>query len=295
MELKNAEQNNGIIIKAVGGLYFVKTPDGVYECKARGIFRKREISPCAGDNVSIQDNVITEILLRKNSIIRPPLANLDQLIFVISTCEPSPNYNVIDKFVAVSEYKGIEPIIAITKIDLNKSEEIKEVYNSSGIKVLTIDYSDSKSCDELYSALENKISAFTGNSGVGKSTLLNHIDLTLCAQTNEISRKLGRGKHTTRQVELFQLDNGGFIADTPGFSSFETNKYDIIRKEDLSSCFREFSKYSDKCMFHDCSHTKEKGCSVIEAVNKGEISKSRHESYVEMYEEAKNIKEWENK
>lgn len=291
MSLKS--ENKGLIIKAVGGLYFVKTPDGIFECKARGIFRKQEISPCAGDNVIIEDNVITEILPRKNNIIRPPLSNLDQLIFVISTCEPSPNYTIVDKFVAISEYKNIEPIIVITKTDLQKNDVIKKIYNSAGIKVLMIDYTKENCIDELNDILAGKLSAFTGNSGVGKSTLLNHIDSTLSIETNEISKKLGRGKHTTRQVEIYQLKNGGYIADTPGFSTFETNKYDIILKEDLSSCFREFSDYSNNCRFHDCSHTKEKGCAVIEAVNEGKIAKTRHDSYVLMYDEAKQIKEWE--
>lgn len=291
MNLKS--ENKGLIIKAVGGLYFVKTPDGIFECKARGIFRKQEISPCAGDIVIIEDNVITEILPRKNNIIRPPLSNLDQLIFVISTCEPSPNYTIVDKFVAISEYKNIEPIIVITKTDLQKDDEIKKIYNSAGIKVLTVDYAKENCIDELNNILAGKLSAFTGNSGVGKSTLLNHIDSNLSVETNEISKKLGRGKHTTRQVEIYQLKNGGYIADTPGFSTFETNKYDIILKEDLSSCFREFSDYSNNCRFHDCSHTKEKGCAVIEAVNEGKIAKTRHDSYVLMYDEAKQIKEWE--
>lgn len=287
--------NQGIILKAIGGLYFVKTPEGVSECKARGIFRKQEISPCAGDNVVISDDVITEILPRKNSIIRPPLANLDQLIFVVSTCRPSPNYLIIDKFIAISEYKKIEPIIVITKVDLQDNRELVDIYTKIGIRLLVMDYNIPGCCDEINDLLSGKLSAFTGNSGVGKSTLLNHIDNTLGLKTNEISEKLGRGKHTTRQVELYPLKNGGYIADTPGFSSFETNRYDIILKEDLSSCFREFAEYSDKCKFKDCSHTKETGCAVIQAVKEGKIPLSRHKSYVDMYEEARQIKEWDLK
>jgi ribosome biogenesis GTPase len=297
MDFVNAENEKGIITKAVGGLYFVETPGGIFECKARGIFRKDELSPCAGDNVLInpENKVITKILERKNSIIRPPIANLDQLVFVISTCEPEPNFTVVDKFVAVAEFKKIEPVVVITKVDLERGDEIKKIYESVGIKVLVIDYSIPDCCAELYSLLEGKISAFTGNSGVGKSTLLNHIDPSFKIETNEISKKLGRGKHTTRQVELYKLKNGGYVADTPGFSSFDINKYDIILKEQLAGCFREFAPFAEKCRFLDCSHTKEKGCAVIEAVENGIIAKSRYKSYVLMYEEAKQIKEWEVK
>ena len=298
MNLKKSNELNGIIIKAIGGLYFVETPEGIFECKARGIFRKNEISPCAGDNVLInieEQGIINEILDRKNNLIRPPLSNLDQLIFVVSTCDPSPNFTIIDKFVAISEFKGIEPIVVITKIDLSKSDEIFQIYNNVGIKVLLIDYNDDIFKNNLLSLLENKISAFTGNSGVGKSTLLNFLDKSLSIETNEISKKLGRGKHTTRQVELYKLNNGGYIADTPGFSTFDTNRYDVILKEQLSSCFREFHEFENKCKFQDCSHTKEKGCAILEAVNEGIISKSRHNSYVTMYDEAKQIKEWELK
>ncbi|MBP0960453.1 MAG: ribosome small subunit-dependent GTPase A [Oscillospiraceae bacterium] len=288
------DKNTGIIIKAVGGLYFVKTPEGVFECKARGIFRNKGISPSAGDEVILEDNiVISEILPRKNFIIRPPLANLDIMVFVVSTCEPSPNFEIIDKFIAVCEYKNIEPIIAITKIDLSEGDYIRSIYEKVGIKVLTIDYSKENSCDELKSLLSGKLSAFTGNSGAGKSTLLNHMDKSLSLDTGEISKKLGRGRHTTRQVELFSLEGGGYVADTPGFSTFDTNRYDIIKCDELSSCFIEFGEYLDKCRFKDCAHIGEKGCAVKEAVENGDISETRYQSYVSMYNNAKQIKDWE--
>lgn len=288
------DKNTGIIIKAVGGLYFVKTPEGVFECKARGIFRNKGISPSAGDEVILEDNiVISEILPRKNFIIRPPLANLDIMVFVVSTCEPSPNFEIIDKFIAVCEYKNIEPVIAITKIDLSEGDYIRSIYEKVGIKVLTIDYSKENSCDELKSLLSGKLSAFTGNSGAGKSTLLNHMDNSLSLDTGEISKKLGRGRHTTRQVELFSLEGGGYVADTPGFSTFDTNRYDIIKCDELSSCFIEFENYSDKCRFKDCAHIGEKGCAVKDAVESGDISETRYQSYVSMYNNAKQIKDWE--
>ena len=285
----------GLIVKCLGGLYTVESPDGIYECKARGVFRNKGISPYVGDTVTMEDGVITEIAQRRNCIIRPPLANLDQLVFVVSTCSPAPNYLILDKFIAIAEYKGIRPVVVITKTDLGDSLPVREVYSSIGIDVLEADYSDESSVQEVRDMLAGKISAFTGNSGAGKSTLLNAVDPTLDIPTAEISRKLGRGRHTTRHAELYRLSGGGYIADTPGFSTFDTNRYDIIRKEELAGCFREFSGYTDKCRFKDCAHVRELGCAVLEAVESGEIPKSRHESYCAMYEEAKQLKEWELK
>lgn len=293
----NSDFSEGLIIKSIGGLYSVESPEGIFECVPRGIFRKEGKSPCVGDRVKISfkkgENVIEEIFPRKNHLIRPPLANMDQLIFVVSMCEPSPNLTLLDKFIAIAEYKNIEPVIALTKIDLDKFDNIFSIYNGAGIRVMIIDYDDKSTVEKLKAQLKDRISAFTGNTGVGKSTLLNAIAPEISVPTGEISKKLGRGRHTTRHAELYKLDNGGYIADTPGFSTFETNKYDIIKKEELCDCFIEFGEYAGKCRFSDCSHTKEKGCAVIQAVLDGKISQSRHESYCQMYEEARNIKIWE--
>lgn len=286
---------SGIITKCLGGLYTVETPDGIYECKARGIFRNRGISPYVGDRVELSNGVITEILDRKNCIIRPPLANLDQLVFIVSTCNPSPNYMILDKFIAIAEYKGITPVVVITKTDLGESEEIKNIYQNIGIDVFEIDYNNPETVEAVKKLFMGRISALTGNSGAGKSTLLNAVDPSLNIPTAEISKKLGRGKHTTRHAQLYKLSDGGYIADTPGFSTFETNRYDIVRKEELADCFREFREYKENCRFRDCSHTCEKGCEVVSALNQGKISASRHESYCTMYEEAKQLKEWELK
>lgn len=283
---------SGIIIKCLGGLYTVETPDGIFECKARGIFRNRGDNLYTGDNVEITNGVISAILDRKNCIIRPPLANLDQLIFVVSTCSPSPNYLILDKFIAIAEYKGITPVIVITKTDLGDSTEIKEIYRNIGIDVFEIDYNNPETIQNIKELFTGKISALTGNSGAGKSTLLNAVDPSLNIPIAEISKKLGRGRHTTRHAELYKLADGGYIADTAGFSTFDTNSYDIIRKEELADCFREFRKYTG-CRFRDCSHTCERGCKVIEALENEEISASRHENYCTMYEEAKRLKEWE--
>lgn len=292
--MPESEVRTGLIVKSIGGLYTVESPDGIYECVPRGIFRKEGKSPCVGDRVNFQDDrVITEILPRKNHLIRPPLANMDQLIFVVSVCEPSPNLLLLDKFIAIAEYKNIKPIVVLTKVDLDKHEDIFSVYKNAGIDVVVIDYRNGEGIETLKEMLGGKISAFTGNSGAGKSTLLNAIDSRFDIRTGEISKKLGRGRHTTRHAQLYRLDNGGYIADTPGFSTFETNKYDIIKKEELCSCFTEFSEFSDNCRFKNCSHTKEKDCAVIKAVSDGLISESRHSSYCQMYEEAKSIKEWE--
>ncbi len=284
---------NGIIIKSIGGLFFIESSDTIYECKARGVFRKEGISPSVGDSVNFEDGVITEILPRKNFIIRPPLANLDQLIFVVSVAEPAPNLLILDKFIAVAEYQNIKPVIVLTKVDLDSFDNIFDIYNRAGIEIYVIDYNDENPAEKIRILLKDKISAFTGNSGAGKSTLLNEVCGDFDIATGEISKKLGRGRHTTRHSELYKLPWGGYIADTPGFSTFETNKYNIIKKEELAGCFTEFSQFEGECKFRDCSHTKEKGCKVIEAVEQGIIPKTRHESYCSMYEEAKLIKEWE--
>lgn len=282
----------GLILESLGGLYTVETESGIVQLKARGIFRKDGLSPCAGDRCTVEGGVISSIDERKNSIIRPPLANLDVMVFVISTCEPTPNLTLVDKFIAVCEYKSIQPMIAITKVDLKECGNISDIYGKIGIPTIVCDYSDSASLEPVKAAVEGKICAFTGNTGAGKSTLLNHIAPELELKTAEISRKLGRGRHTTRVSRLYKLF-GGYIADTPGFSSFETMQYAVILKDELKYCFREFEEYEGKCRFADCNHIGEKGCAVAAAAENGDIAKSRYESYLEMFEEAKNIKEWE--
>ena len=227
---------------------------------------------------------------RKNSLNRPPVSNIDNLIIVVSTVEPRPNYFVIDKLIATAEYKNIEPYIVISKTDLSSFNEIYEVYEKSGITVIPLEGDDS--LNKIKEIMNGKISAFTGNSGVGKTTLLNRLDSTLNLSTGAISDKLGRGRHTTRQAQLFNVC-GGYVIDTPGFSSFEFEKTEIIRKDDLPYCFREFKEYLGTCKFTSCAHVNDKGCSICEAVNNGEISKIRHENYIQMYNQAKEIKEWE--
>ncbi len=291
---------NGKIIKGIGGFYYVDTGNEIYECKARGNFRKQGISPLVGDNVEISvndnaENTIDSIYPRKNELIRPPLANLDQLFIVSSLVEPKINTVIIDNLTAIAEYKKIEPIIVITKTDLDASaEKYRQIYESAGFNVVICNNTTGEGGEEIRKLLNNKCSAFTGNTGVGKSTLLNNIFPDLELKTGEISKKLGRGKHTTRHCELFKTDNG-YIADTPGFSSLEFKQIEKILKDDLPYCFREFEEYIGYCKFSTCTHTNDKGCAIIDAVNDGKISKTRHESYISMYNEVKNIKEWELK
>lgn len=288
---------NGTIIKGIGGFYYVEAADEIYECKARGVFRKEKLSPLVGDKVTISinenaENTIDEIMSRKNALTRPPVVNIDNLIIVVSTVEPKPSTLVIDKLIAVAEHKNIEPIIVITKSDLASAQEIFDIYTLAGFKTIIVSNETKDGVDEVKVVLKDKISALTGNSGVGKTSLLNNLDETLALKTAQISKKLGRGRHTTRQAELYRVCDG-FVVDTPGFSSFEIDKSDIILKDELAYCFRDFSDYIEKCKFYpSCTHTADKGCAVVEAVNEGKISKSRHNSYVQLYNEVKDIKEW---
>lgn len=291
------QEKTGLILKGIGGFYYVKAGDTVYECKARGVFRRNAITPLVGDHVKLlieenQSPVIAEILPRKNSLIRPPMANLDQLVLVAATCDPAPSTLVIDKIIAAAEDKGISPILVISKIDLEQAQWLRDIYEPIGFPVVLVSSATGEGVEQVKELLRGKITAFTGNSGVGKSSLLNQIDRRFCLETGEISRKLGRGRHTTRQVELFSLEGGGYVADTPGFSAIQMERYDVVHKEQLPYCFREFEPFLDQCRFPSCSHTCEKGCAVLEAVREGKISRSRHESYVALYQEVKDWKEW---
>ena len=287
----------GIILKGIGGFYYVEAADEVYECKARGVFRKSGIKPLAGDRVEISvndkaENTIDVIKERSSLMLRPPVANIDRLVIVASAKEPSPVMLIIDRLTAIAVSRGIEPVIVFTKSDLAPVDEYVKIYRNAGIRTIAVSSVNGEGIEEVKSELKNHISAFCGNSGVGKSTLLNAINPSLGLKTAEISDKLGRGRHTTRQSELFKVE-GGYVADTPGFSSLELEETEIILKDDLPYAFPEFEQYLGQCKFTTCLHVKDKGCRVIEAVESGEIPKSRHESYCAMMEQAKEIKEWE--
>ncbi len=289
---------DGIIIKGIGGFYYVEAAGEVFECKARGAFRKKRITPLAGDNVKItvregKENTIDEILERKNSLVRPPVANIDTLIVVSSIKEPVPSLLVIDKLTAIAVDKGIKPCVVFSKSDLADTTEYEEIYKKAGIEVCSVCNKTGEGVDKVKAMIGEGITVFTGNTGVGKSSLLNAIDSRFSLATGEISDKLGRGRHTTREVTLYHIGEG-LVADTPGFSSLDIQESsEIIVKENLPFCFPEFSEYLGCCKFTSCSHTVEKGCAILQALDEGKISPKRHENYVAMYNDVKDLKEWE--
>ncbi|HJI47201.1 MAG TPA: ribosome small subunit-dependent GTPase A [Oscillospiraceae bacterium] len=289
---------DGIIIKGIGGFYYVEAADGIiYECKARGVFRKEKITPLAGDKVEISvdennKNSIDKIYERRNMFKRPPIANVDKLVIVSSVCDPRPNLLIIDRLSAVAVYKNVEPIIVFTKNDLQSADEYIEIYKNAGFKTFAVSNETGEGIGEIKAVIENGVCVFTGNSGVGKSSLINRMYPDFALETGEISKKLGRGRHTTRHVELLKINNG-YIADTPGFSSLDFETNDLIKKDELAFCFPDFSDYIDSCKFSTCAHVNDKGCRLIEAVNNGDVMRSRHESYVTMYNEVKDIKDWQ--
>ncbi len=295
-EQKLSTEIHGTVLKGIGGFYYVETDEGVFECKAKGRFRKEGISPLAGDKVIIEinqnaENTISLIEERKNYLKRPPVANIDNLLIVVSMRDPEPNTMVIDKMTTLAERKGIQPILVFSKTDLASPERMIDIYKTTGYKLYTVSPQDHSQLEAIKSELTGKLTAFTGNSGAGKSTLINALSPELSLSTGEISNKLKRGRHTTRQAEIFHV-GGGLIIDTAGFSSLDLVSNDPILKDELAVCFPEFSQFLGQCRFTSCTHTCEKGCAICEMTEKGVISKSRHDNYVSLYNEAKNIKEW---
>lgn len=291
------KQLNGIIIKGIGGFYYIEANGDIYECKARGAFRKKKISPLAGDNVTITvrengENTIDDILERKNFLIRPPVANVDTLVIVSSVKEPVPSTLVIDRLTAIAVNKNIKPCIVFSKSDLGDTKELEEIYKKAGIDVCSVCCKTGEGVEKVKEMIKGGITVFTGNTGVGKSSLLNCIDSRFSIETGEVSSKLGRGRHTTRDVTLHKV-NDFYVADTPGFSSLDIESGELIMKDDLPYCFPEFSEYLGKCRFSSCTHTVDKGCKILDALENGDIHESRHLSYVTMFNEVKNIKEWQ--
>ncbi len=287
----------GIILRGIGGFYYVETADAVYTCRARGNFRRQGITPVAGDRVEIEvqpsgEGFLTQVLERRNSLLRPPVANLDLLVLVASVCQPTTNTLVLDKMIAVAEKKGITPIVVINKADLADPTELEETYRKAGLECYTVSAKQPETLDLLRKRLAGHVSVFSGNSGVGKSSILNAIDPSLVLETGEISQKLGRGRHTTRTATLYHLADG-YIVDTPGFSSLDLEQVEPINKDELPDCFREFAPFVGDCRFIGCAHYKEPNCGVRQAVEEGLIARSRYESYVTMYEAVKDKKEWE--
>jgi len=292
--------SEGIICKALSGFYYVDDGQNVVTCRARGKHRHAKITPLVGDRVCFTplengSGALDEILPRKNEFYRPAVANIDLLVVVASQAVPVTDPFLIDRVAAIAASRGCETLVCVNKCDLEPGEELAEIYEKAGFLTLRVSAETGEGLDALRRAIAGKVCAFTGNSGVGKSSILNALEAGFDLATGEVSGKLGRGRHTTRHVELFRLSCGALAADTPGFSSFDVDRMELARKEELQYAFREFAPYLGRCRFQDCAHVKEKGCTVLAAVEAGKIPKTRHQSYVRLYEQAKAVPDWERR
>lgn len=286
------------IVKALSGFYYVQRSDGsILRCRARGKFRKTGISPLVGDLVEVRlledgSGMVWEIGQRRNAFSRPAVANIDLMVMIASAAVPRTDPYLIDRMTAVAALKNCEAVVVFNKTDLASPGDMQHIYERAGIRALSVSAETGEGIADLIPILRGKLSAFTGNSGVGKSSILNALDPACAISTGEISEKLGRGRHTTRHVELYQLSCGAQVVDTPGFSSFDSEELDLELKEHLAESFLEFRPFLDQCRFVGCSHTREKGCAVLQAVREGQISPSRHASYLRLWDELKDLKEW---
>lgn len=285
----------GTIIKGIGGFYYVKASDNVYECKARGVFRKKRITPTIGDVVEIETSgekgSIVDILDRRSYLVRPPVANIDTMLLVVAAAAPEPSLFLIDKMLVNAEINNIHPVLCINKTDLEKRNDIKKLYENAGYEVFCVSAEKNRGTDKLKKYLSGRTTAFAGLSGVGKSSLLSIITEDML-ETGDVSEKIQRGRHTTRHVELFELNNGGFVLDTPGFSSLELEG---IKADELWEYFPEMRNHRDECRFRGCSHINEPDCVIKNKVESGEIASTRYESYTQLYKQLKSVKEWEKK
>ncbi len=287
--------SEGLIVKALSGFYEVQTTQGVERCRARGLFRKEGITPLVGDRVRIEQQVVTEILPRKNSFLRPPVSNLDLLVVVAADTIPVTEPFLIDRVMAIAGNQNVPALLVVNKTDLADGDRLVSIYQKAGIPVIATSAATGAGIEALRQAIAGKICAFTGNSGVGKSSILNALEPDFQLKVGEVSEKLGRGRHTTRHVELYTLSCGAMVADTPGFSAFDTERMDLVLKENLQYAFSDFAPYLGNCQFNDCTHLHEPGCRIRQAVADGKIAESRYQSYVQLYEKAKEIREWERK
>ena len=290
----------GIIIKALSGFYYVQTAEGVVACKARGKFRLDGTSPLVGDRVSLirekdGSGRIDAVAERKNFFIRPAVANLDALVFIAANVNPVTDPFLIDRVAVIAHEAGCELIICVNKIDLDQGDELYGIFTAAGYRVIRTSAETGEGAEKLMDAMRGKVCAFTGNSGVGKSSILNVLLPEAAIPTDAVSERLGRGKHTTRHVELYPLGDDTFVADTPGFASFEIQMMQAITKEQLQYDFPEFLPYIGKCRFADCAHLKEPDCAVRRALDEGKIGASRYASYVRLYELTAKQKPWETK
>jgi ribosome biogenesis GTPase len=293
------ERSTGRILRSLSGFYDVQTSQGLITCRARGILRRGDNVPLTGDMVEVSvekgKGMVEKILPRQNWFIRPAVANVDALVIFAANVNPVTEPFLIDRVAAIAGDRGVKVVICINKCDLDPAVDLEKIYRDAGYPVIVTSAETGEGVEELRQLLEGKLTAFTGNSGVGKSSILNRLCPELALPTGEVSEKLGRGRHTTRHVELYRLGDDTYVADTPGFSSFDTDQMDLVVKEDLQYAFPDFAPYLGRCQFHDCSHRKEPGCAVTAAVAEGKIGPTRYDSYLKLYEKVSQIKAWEIK
>ena len=294
-----AVTSTGRIIRSLSGFYEVRTEKGLVTCRARGSLRRTNTIPLTGDLVEISvergKGMVEKVLPRRNQFVRPAVANVDALVIFAANTNPVTEPFLIDRVAAIAGDQEVEVILCINKCDLDPAEELIRIYTHAGVRVIAASAETGEGVESLRNLIRGKLVAFTGNSGVGKSSILNRLCPELNLPTGEVSEKLGRGRHTTRHVELYDLGEGTYVADTPGFSSFDTDQMEVMLKENLQYAFPDFRSCIGACQFHDCTHRKEPGCAVTAAVAAGEIEPTRYDSYLRLYEKASQIKLWELK
>ena len=291
--------STGRIIRSLSGFYEVRTESALVTCRARGSLRRLGETPLTGDMVQISvekgKGMVEKLLPRRNQFVRPAVANVDALVIFAANTNPVTEPFLIDRVAAIAGDQDVEVILCVNKCDLDPAEELLRIYTHAGFRVIAASAETGEGVEELRAAIHGKLTAFSGNSGVGKSSILNRLCPELKLPTGEVSEKLGRGRHTTRHVELYDLGENTYVADTPGFSSFDTDQMDVMLKENLQYAFPDFGPYLGACQFHDCTHRKEPGCAVTAALLAGEIEPTRYDSYLRLYEKASQIKLWELK
>ena len=289
----------GRIIRSLSGFYEVSTPEGTFTCRGRGSLRRSGDSPLTGDIVEISiehgKGMVEKVLPRKNSFVRPAVANIDTLVIFAANVNPVTEPFLIDRVAAIAGDREVPVVLCINKCDLDPAVDLMRIYSRVGFPVILTSAETGEGVDALRRLIQGKLTAFTGNSGVGKSSILNALCPELHLATGEVSEKLGRGRHTTRHVELYDLGDGTYVADTPGFSSFDTDQMDVILKENLQYAFPDFREHLGNCQFHDCTHRKEPGCAVRQAMEDGHLEQTRYDSYLRLYEKSSQIKQWELK
>lgn len=294
-----ADRRTGRIIRSVSGFYEVQTDGGCITCRGRGSLRRGNDTPLTGDLVEIEvehgKGMVCRILPRRNYFIRPAVANVDALVVFAANTNPVTEPFLIDRVAAIAGDREVPVILCINKCDIDPALDLTRIYRHAGFPVICTSAETGEGVEQLRQMIAGKLVAFTGNSGVGKSSILNRLSPELALATGEVSEKLGRGRHTTRHVELYHLGEDTYVADTPGFSSFDTDQMDTLIKENLQYAFPDFEGYLGKCQFHDCTHRKEPGCAVTAALAAGELEPTRYHSYLRLYEQAEKIKDWERK